>query len=130
VNNDTGERILVLAPTGRDSSAACALLEHAGLSCKPCSGIGDLRIQLEAGAGAGIISEEAFFGTDPAPLFDWVRDQPPCRRKIEMSPGVQSRDDIPVWPRSASLPASRSGVEQRNLIGSLDWIWATVVGDW
>jgi hypothetical protein len=20
-----------------------------------------------------------------------------CRRKIEMSPGVQSRDDIPVW---------------------------------
>jgi len=77
VDNDTGERILVLAPTGRDSSAACALLEHAGLSCKPCSGIGDLRIQLEAGAGAGIISEEAFFGTDPAPLFDWVRDQPP-----------------------------------------------------
>jgi hypothetical protein len=47
-----------------------------------------------------------------------------------MSPGVQSRDDIPVWPRSASLPASRSGVEQRNLIGSLDWIWATIVGDW
>ncbi len=77
MDNDTGERILVLAPTGRDSSAACALLEHAGLSCKPCSGIGDLRIQLEAGAGAGIISEEAFFGTDPAPLFDWVRDQPP-----------------------------------------------------
>ena len=32
--------------------------------------------------------------------------------------------------RSASLPASRSGVEQRNLIGSLDWIWATIVGDW
>jgi hypothetical protein len=43
-----------------------------------------------------------------------------CRRKIEMSPGVQSRDDIPVWPRSASLPASRSGVEQRNLIASPD----------
>ena len=30
-----------------------------------------------------------------------------------MSPGVQSRDDIPVWPRSASLPAFRSGVEQQ-----------------
>jgi CHAT domain-containing protein len=45
-----------------------------------------------------------------------------------MSPGVQSRDDIPVWPRSKSLPASRSGVEQRNLIGSLDWIWATKHG--
>jgi hypothetical protein len=32
-----------------------------------------------------------------------------CRRKIEMSPGVQSRDDTPVGesPRSASLRASR-----------------------
>ena len=26
------------------------------------------------------------------------------------------------------MPASRSGVEQRNLIGSLDWIWATKQG--
>jgi hypothetical protein len=34
---------------------------------------------------------------------------PRCRRKIEMSPGVQSRDDTPVGesPRSASLRASR-----------------------
>jgi hypothetical protein len=57
-----------------------------------------------------------------------------CRRKIEMSPGVQSRDDIPrargKGTRSVSLPASRSEVEQRYLIGSLDWIWATIVGDW
>lgn len=67
----------MLAPTGRDNSAACAVLAHAGLSCEPCSGSGDLRTKLEAGAGAAVIAEEAFFGTDPAPLFDWVRDQPP-----------------------------------------------------
>ena len=67
----------MLAPTGRDNSAACAVLEHAGLSCEPCSSSGDLRKKLEAGAGAAVIAEEAFFGTDPAPLFDWVRDQPP-----------------------------------------------------
>ena len=77
MDNETGERILVLAPTGRDSSAACALLEHAGLTCEPCSGIGDLRMKVEAGAGAAVIAEEAFFGSDPAPVFDWVRDQPP-----------------------------------------------------
>jgi hypothetical protein len=76
VDNDIGERILVLAPTGRDSAAACALLEHTGLSCAPCSDIGELRVQLDAGAGAAIIAEEAFYGADPAPLFDWVRDQP------------------------------------------------------
>ena len=60
MDNDIAERILVLAPTGRDGSAACALLEQAGLSCKPCSGISDVRIALEAGAGAAVIAEEAF----------------------------------------------------------------------
>ena len=76
-DDSTAERILVVVPTGRDSKAACTLLEHAGLTCKPCAGINDLRRELEAEAGAAVIAEEAFFGTDPAPLFDWVRDQPP-----------------------------------------------------
>jgi signal transduction histidine kinase/ActR/RegA family two-component response regulator len=73
----TAERILVVAPTGRDSRAACALLEQAGLACKPCSGISNLRTELEAGAGAVVVAEEAFIGTDSAPLFDWVHNQPP-----------------------------------------------------
>jgi signal transduction histidine kinase/CheY-like chemotaxis protein len=77
VDDAIGERILVLAPTGRDNRAACLLLENAGLSCEPCSGAGELRTKLETGAGAAIVAEEAFFGTDPTPLFDWVRDQPP-----------------------------------------------------
>ena len=45
-----------------------------------------------------------------------------CRRKIEMSPGVQSRDDTPVWREPeerefACIPAVKlsSGI----LIGSL-----------
>ena len=71
------ERILVLAPTGRDSNAARALFEQAGLSAVSCSGIDELRRELKAGAGAAVIAEEAFFGADLVPLFDWVRDQPP-----------------------------------------------------
>ena len=76
MNDTIAERVLVLAPIGRDSKAACALLEQADLSCKPCSGISDLSSELEAGAGVAVIAEEAFFGADPAPLFDWVRNQP------------------------------------------------------
>ena len=30
-------------------------------------------------------------------------DEGICRRKIEMSLGVQSRGDIPVWPRSVEF---------------------------
>ena len=72
-----GERVLVLAPTGRDGRAACAIIEQAGLVAKSCSGIDELRTELEAGAGAAVIAEEAFFGADPARLFDWVDKQPP-----------------------------------------------------
>ena len=77
MNESDSERILVLAPTGRDASAACSLLEQAGLSARVCSGIHELRHGLEAGAGAAVVAEEAFFRTDPEPLFEWVRTQPP-----------------------------------------------------
>jgi signal transduction histidine kinase/ActR/RegA family two-component response regulator len=71
------ERVLVLAPTGRDSSTACRLFEEAGLSCIPCATIAELQTALESGAGAAVIAEEAFFGAELAPLFDWVARQPP-----------------------------------------------------
>ena len=72
-----GERILVLAPTGRDGSAACALLEQASLSCTLCPGLEALLRELERGAGAAVIAEEAFLGTAAALLFSWVSNQPP-----------------------------------------------------
>ena len=71
------ERVLVLAPTGRDGRAACAIIEQAGLVATSCSGIEGLRTELEAGAGAAVIAEEAFFGADLAGLSDWVEKQPP-----------------------------------------------------
>jgi signal transduction histidine kinase/ActR/RegA family two-component response regulator len=72
-----GHRVLVLAPTGRDSRAACALLEQAGLACRFCSGIDDLHRELHAGAGAVLIAEEAFAGANAEGLFAWVDRQPP-----------------------------------------------------
>ena len=72
-----GKRVLVLAPTGRDSAAACALLEQAGVACKPCSGMDQLCRELDIGAGGAVVAEEAFFRSDPACLFEWVNNQPP-----------------------------------------------------
>jgi signal transduction histidine kinase/CheY-like chemotaxis protein len=73
----TGERILVLAPTGRDGRAACALLGQAGVSCVPCSELNELQSELESGAGAAVIAEEALIGADLISLFRWVDNQPP-----------------------------------------------------
>ena len=73
------KRVLVLAPTGRDSAAACALLQQAGMMCKACSSIDELHRDLAAGAGAVLVAEEAFFGADLSALFDWASNQPPGR---------------------------------------------------
>jgi len=77
IEDRNSKRVLVLAPTGRDSSAACGLLEQAGLYCLSCPSIGELQRNLETGAGAAVIAEEGFLGADLAPLFEWVRKQPP-----------------------------------------------------
>ena len=77
LSHGKGERILVLAPTGRDGSAACALLEQARLSCRQCSDLDELQSELERGAGAAVIAEEAFLGAEAGPIFSWVSNQPP-----------------------------------------------------
>src|SRR5437763_713554 len=71
------KRVLVLAPTGRDSAAACARLQQAGMTCTACSTIDELQRELAAGAGAALVAEEGFFGTDLSALFAWVSNQPP-----------------------------------------------------
>ena len=70
-------RVLVLAPTGRDSAAACALLQQAGMMCTACSSIEELHRELAVGAGAALVAEEAFFAADLSAFFGWVGNQPP-----------------------------------------------------
>ena len=53
------ERILILAPTGRDSQLALMALNEAGLSAVACADIVELCVRLEEGAGVAMITEEA-----------------------------------------------------------------------
>jgi signal transduction histidine kinase/ActR/RegA family two-component response regulator len=57
--NGRAERILVLAPVGRDGALACRALGQAGLAAVPCATMDDLCRELEAGAGAALLTEEA-----------------------------------------------------------------------
>lgn len=53
------ERILVLAPTGRDASLAADVLERGGLRAEPVPDILRLAEALDLGAGAVLLAEEA-----------------------------------------------------------------------
>ena len=58
-NDALALRILIVAPVGRDAPAIVELLEsHGHLACV-CSGLGEAGIQVEEGAGALLLTEEA-----------------------------------------------------------------------
>jgi signal transduction histidine kinase/CheY-like chemotaxis protein len=73
---DRSERVLVLAPIGRDGPAAAALLHKLHIAADICGGLSELRDALAAGAGVAVVAEEAFYREPLEPLIDWVDRQP------------------------------------------------------
>ena len=73
---DISERALVLAPTGRDALVASDMLAEAGVRGDIVGDIAELVDALEAGAGCGVVTEEALSGTDLRQLSDWLDQQP------------------------------------------------------
>ncbi len=75
---DSGEeRVLILAPRGRDAQVMCAVLEAEGFGCDTVQGIEAFAARIEAGAGAAIVAEEALAGIDLGRLRTWLDSQPP-----------------------------------------------------
>src|SRR2546430_2042441 len=73
---DCSERVLILAPIGRDGPAAAALLRKLHIAADICGGLSELRDALAAGAGIAVVAEEAFYREPLEPLIDWVDGQP------------------------------------------------------
>jgi signal transduction histidine kinase len=71
------ERVLVLAPFGRDAVLARGVLEKAGLACDTCPSVHALPDCLEEGAGIAVLAEEALTRGDTRPLLRWLEEQPP-----------------------------------------------------
>jgi signal transduction histidine kinase/CheY-like chemotaxis protein len=72
----TGQRVLVLAPIGRDGLATADLLGRAGVIATVCATYRQLLAELEAGADAAFVAEEGLFGQDLGSLGQWVAAQP------------------------------------------------------
>jgi PAS domain S-box-containing protein len=69
------ERILVLAPRGRDAPVIQQVLSGGGFSCLVCGAHQQLTQELAIGAGAALIAEEALLDSDLAPLASWLSGQ-------------------------------------------------------
>jgi signal transduction histidine kinase/CheY-like chemotaxis protein len=71
------ERILILAPTGRDAPLASEIFSRAGLQAEICRDIGHLCRRIEGGAGAAVLTEEALPSAALDRLVETLGRQPP-----------------------------------------------------
>ena len=71
------ERTLILAPRGRDAAVAESILHDTQLQSTICVDMADLVHQIECGADAAILTEEATRNGEIRALTEWVAAQPP-----------------------------------------------------
>jgi signal transduction histidine kinase/ActR/RegA family two-component response regulator len=71
------QRVVVLAPTGRDAVLACQLLSSMEVPGVPCAGAAELFAEIAAGAGAVVLADEALHPEVMEGLLAVLEQQPP-----------------------------------------------------
>jgi signal transduction histidine kinase/ActR/RegA family two-component response regulator len=93
------ERVLVLAPTGRDAVLACQLLASMDVAGVACATAAELFREIEEGAGAVILADEALHPETTDGLRQMLGDQPPWSDLplIVFTRGEQSSELMLEW---------------------------------
>lgn len=71
------ERILILAPHGRDAEVIEQVLSREHMRGRVCGDVGDLLAELPHGAACALITDEALDARGLAMLDKWLKSQPP-----------------------------------------------------
>jgi len=71
------ERVLILAPRGRDADVIGGLLAGAGIGCLTVPDLAGLLAEVGAGVAAVIVTEEVLAASNEEPLVGWLERQPP-----------------------------------------------------
>src|SRR5687767_4834097 len=77
MSDPTHERVLVLAPRGRDAAVALQLLLCQQRQAMVCNSVQQLVEELRQDAGSALVAEEALHGANLRPLCNWLAEQPP-----------------------------------------------------
>ena len=71
------ERVLLLAPTAKDTEICAQILAAAGVACTPCTSLEELCFEMERGGGAAILTQESILVHGPRRLARALAEQPP-----------------------------------------------------
>jgi signal transduction histidine kinase len=99
-------RVLVVAPVGKDAGLICNLLSRAQIQSETCATVGDLCLQMAAGAGAAIVAEEALTPDVVETFAKLIKDQP-------------SWSDFPLIVLTVTGEVSTTSERRRTLRGPL-----------
>lgn len=120
----TERRILVMAPSGRDSQVICDIIEDlAPAHPVPTSAV--LLEALQQGAAAAVVTEEAFTVFGGSPLDIWLKSQPPWsdlpfvvlgskrtgRRPVKALASLHLMGNVILLERPLSPETLRSAIE-------------------
>jgi signal transduction histidine kinase/CheY-like chemotaxis protein len=93
-------RVLVMAPIGRDGPASAELLRRGGLLAEVCPNVEALVRELDKGAGAVFLAEEALYAAAAAPLIAWAQRQPPWSDlPFVVATSKQDQPSVTSWRR-------------------------------
>ncbi|HXS82169.1 MAG TPA: ATP-binding protein [Methylomirabilota bacterium] len=95
------QRVLILAPIGRDAEMTRSVLERAGATCHCARNLADVCRELDVGAGLVVVVEEAVATEGREAFVRWLHDQPPW-------------SDLPV------LVVARQGADSAAVAQSMD----------
>ena len=71
------DRVLVLMPTAKDGARTARALAAAGLACTGCDNMDGLCREIDRGAGAVLLTEEAITSDKSGRLAAALKEQPP-----------------------------------------------------
>ena len=74
--NNASERVLILAPIGRDASVMAELLTRRKFETHICGSLADCCVQINSSAGALVLTEEALEVANVSELLQALRTQP------------------------------------------------------
>src|SRR5215470_18570462 len=75
-NADSTERVLIVAPLGRDAAAIAAVLSESGYASHICEGAAGACAELPTGAGALLLTEESLSRDHVPELLGLLHTQP------------------------------------------------------
>ena len=107
------ERVLVLAPTGRDAALTQTVLAQAGIVITACTGFTELIRILTEGAAVVLITEEVFATQSASPIIEWLVQQPSWSDLPVIVLVDRGRPDEEMMPELRKLQIGRASCRER-----------------